>query len=123
MDPHTNREELNAMPAKISSERNTLPEHSINSVIITLENFHLAEVSALLALPENYASAIIQKLILENPGIHEEDAAARIAEKLRELLGIEKDDSELVKGVLTPAQASQYARICEGLPLEYPSRN
>jgi len=123
MDPHTNREELNAMPAKISSERNTLPEHSINSVIVALENFHLAEVSALIALPESEASAIIRKLILENPGIHEEDSAARIAEKLRELLGIDKDESELVKGVLSPAQASQYARICEGVPLEYSRRN
>ena len=121
MDQYTTAEMLDVPDVKHDPDKNTLPKHSIHSVIVELENFHYLEISTLVKLDLKDARVIFRKLILENPGLHEDDAAARIAEKLRYILDIDKNDSEIVKGVLSPAEGSLYAEICEGLPYNYPA--
>jgi hypothetical protein len=89
--------------------------YSTTAVLRVLSNEYPAEVGALVTLPEREGSAILRAVILENPGLDEEDAAARVAEKLRELLGIEKSESELVTKPLSQAAETLFLKISESI--------
>ena len=91
-------------------------DYSSTAVLRVLSNVYLAEISALVTLPENESSLILKTLIAENPGLNEEDAAARVAEKLRELLAIDKMESEFVTKPLTQAQEILFEKISGDIP-------
>lgn len=96
-----------------------VPNYPIYSVLTLLSDLYPAEICALITLPEAEAATIIKSLVLENRGVSCEDAAKRVAEKLRDLLGIDEDESEADTHLLTQAEESIYLRICEGLPYSY----
>lgn len=90
--------------------------YSTTAVLRVLSNEYLAEISTLVTLPEHEGALILKTLIAENPGLDEEDAAARVAEKLRELLAIDQTESELVTKPLTQAQEILFEKISGDIP-------
>lgn len=90
-------------------------DYSTTAVLRVLSNVYLAEISALVTLPEYESSLILQTLIAENPGLNEEDAAARVGEKLRELFGIDNAESALVTHPLTQAEEVLFEKISVGI--------
>lgn len=88
----------------------TEPASTITSWLNDIASEHPGVIASLVKLPEAEAAATLRAVLLETQGLSREDVIDRIGERLRELLGLTRDDTETVTRI-TPQESDQFEAI------------
>lgn len=87
------------------------PQQSFTPVSRLLTTEYPAEVHSLTQLPSAEGETVLRQILKETQGVNAEDLAARVAEKLRDVLGLAKDETEQVN-VLPRESSDRFDAIC-----------
>jgi hypothetical protein len=74
------------------------------------------EVHTLVQLPQEEGANVLRQIIRETKGLGSMDTADRIADKLRDALGLTRGDTETVD-ILSPESSDRFDALCAAMAL------